>query len=88
MVADWSPKPMPTGFDSLAPRHRMFYMKEKTKAEHGEELLMHIKRSAEDVIRLVDKTNRPNEFLIQDLAALIMHMREDILSIILKKLFR
>ena len=41
-------------------------------------LFVYIKRNAECIIKLADKTNKPNEFLIRDLETLVNHIHDDI----------
>lgn len=61
--------------------------KEKTKIEQCEELLEFIRKDAKDTVRLIDKSPKPNKFLVRDLLSLIVHMREDIQDIIDGQLF-
>lgn len=61
--------------------------KEKTKKEQCKELIELIDVKAQDISRLIKKASKPNRFLVRDLLALIVHMREDIRTVIDKQLF-
>ena len=61
--------------------------KEKTKTERCEERIGFIKGNAEDVTRLINKSTKPNKFLVRDLLSLIVHMHEDIEYVIDGQLF-